>query len=164
MLGLRPPPKWHSQPMNGQQDGLELKLRCAIPARRKRVFAALTEPDAVASWRGPSGFTTPEINLDAREGGHYRITMQPPEGTAFHLAGEFLEITAPTLLAYTFRWEEPDPDDRETIARLSLQSVGDATRVVLSQGFFATQERLGLHTRGWSESFEKLRAFLESDQ
>ena len=150
--------------MNGQPGRLTLELRCEIPAGRKRVFAALTEAPALATWWGPAGFTTPEIQLDLRPGGHYRFTMQPPDGTAFHLAGEFLEISPPTLLAYTFRWEEPDPDDRETIVRLSLESGGDTTQVVLSHGVFATQDRLALHTRGWSESFEKLRAFVESDQ
>jgi uncharacterized protein YndB with AHSA1/START domain len=149
--------------MNGQRDRLTLDLRCTIRARPERVFAALTEPDALSIWWGPAGFTTPEIRLDLRKGGYYRFTMQPPDGPGFHLAGEFLEISPPDLLAYTFRWEEPDPDDRETIVRLCLNRVGNLTEVVLSQGDFATQERLTLHVSGWSESFEKLRPFVESD-
>jgi uncharacterized protein YndB with AHSA1/START domain len=80
----------------------------------------------------------------------------------FHLAGEFIEIDAPRRLAYTFRWEEPDPADQETVAALSLDAHGDATRLTLSQGEFASQARLELHKNGWIESLVKLREFIGS--
>lgn len=88
--------------------------------------------------------------------------MQPPDGDLFHLSGEFLEIDPPNRLIFTFRWEEPDPDDRETVVMLSLDAVGDATEVLLSQGEFATKARLALHRSGWTDSFEKLRELIES--
>ncbi len=97
-----------------------------------------------------------EIDLDLRVGGGYRFTMQPPGGDRFHLAGEFLEIEPPRRLVYTFRYEEPDPDDRLTVVALSLEEVGDATEVSLSQGEFATGARLELHRSGWRDSLEKL--------
>jgi uncharacterized protein YndB with AHSA1/START domain len=50
--------------------------------------------------------------------------MQPPEGEAFPLSGEFLEIQPPSKLRFTFRWDEPVPDDRETLAAVSLESLG----------------------------------------
>lgn len=134
-----------------------------LAAPRERIFRALTEPGVLAKWWGPSGFTTPEIDLDLRVGGGYRFRMQPPEGEAFHLAGEFLQLDPPRRLVYTFRWEEPDPDDRETVVTLSLDALGDATRLSLSQGEFATDARLGLHRSGWTESLVKLRELVESD-
>jgi uncharacterized protein YndB with AHSA1/START domain len=57
--------------------------------------------------------------------------MQPPEGEAFHLSGEFLEIQAPSALRFTFRWDEPVPDDRETVVELSLDSPGERTKVTV---------------------------------
>ncbi len=39
---------------------------------------------------------------------------------------------------------------------LSLAERGEETEVELTQGEFATGERLALHDGGWSESFEKL--------
>ena len=134
-----------------------------LAAPRERIFRALSEPGVLAKWWGPSGFTTPEIDLDLRVGGGYRFRMQPPEGEAFHLAGEFLELDPPRRLVYTFRWEEPDPDDRETVVTLTLDAVGDATRLSLSQGEFATDARLALHRSGWTESLVKLRELVESD-
>jgi uncharacterized protein YndB with AHSA1/START domain len=88
--------------------------------------------------------------------------MQPPGGEAFHLSGEFLEVQPPDRLCFTFRWDEPDPNDRETVVLLSLKARGDATAVSLSQGEFATEERLELHRNGWADSFDKLEAVLRT--
>ena len=146
--------------MNEQPGPLVLELTCLLEAPRERIFGLLTEPTELAKWWGPRGFTTPRIELDLSVGGRYRFTMQPPEGDLFHLSGEFREVHPPSRLTYTFNWEEPDPDDRETVVVLSLHAVGDATEVSLSQGEFATEERLALHRNGWSDSLEKLRDLL----
>ena len=148
--------------MTDQPSGLLLELRYVVEAPRERVFSMLTEPVEVAKWWGPRGFTTPEAELDLRVGGGYRFTMKPPDGDPFHLAGEFLQIDPPSRLVYTFRWEEPTPDDRETVVTLSLDPVGDATELSLSQGLFATAERLALHRGGWTDSFDKLREAIET--
>jgi uncharacterized protein YndB with AHSA1/START domain len=147
--------------MNERAGGLVLELELVLGAPRQRVFRALTEPAELAKWWGPHRFTTPAIELDLRVGGGYRFTMQPPGGEPFHLSGEFLQIDPPGRLVYTFRWDEPDPDDRETVVTLSLGEVADATQVSLSQGEFATEARLALHRGGWTDSLEKLRELIE---
>jgi uncharacterized protein YndB with AHSA1/START domain len=93
--------------MSGRRGGLTLDLKCRLPAPPGRVFNALTDPDELASWWGPHGFTSPALDFDPRVGGSYRITMQPPDGEAFHLSGEFRQVDPPTRLAYIFRWEHP---------------------------------------------------------
>ena len=120
----------------------------------------LTEPHELAKWWGPHGFTTPTLELDLRVGGRYRFTMQPPEGDAFHLSGEFREINPLERLAYTFVWEEPTPDDRETLVTLSLRDLSEWTEVSLTHGAFATEERRALHEGGWTDSFERLQALI----
>ena len=120
--------------------GLVLEQQRTLAAPPERIYLLMTQRAELAKWWGPPGFTTPEIELDVKVGGVYRFTMKPPDGEAFHLAGEFLEIDPSTRLVYTFRWEEPDPDDRETVVALSLDTVGDSTAVLLSQGEFATEE------------------------
>jgi uncharacterized protein YndB with AHSA1/START domain len=139
-----------------------LDLRRILAAPRERVFRALTRPDELATWWGPRGFTTPGIELELRVGGRYRFTMQPPDGDRFHLAGEFLEVSPPGRLAYTFRWEEPVPDDRDTVVTLTLDAAGDDTELSVRQGKFATEERLALHRGGWSDSLDKLSALLDA--
>jgi uncharacterized protein YndB with AHSA1/START domain len=126
------------------------------------VFEALVEPDQLAAWWGPAGFTSPNVDFEPRVGGSFRIKMQPPDGDAFYLRGEFLGVDPPGRLAYTFIWEDPDPDDQETLVTLTLDDRGRSTRLTLDQAPFATEGRLALHHDGWSDSFEKLRAVLSA--
>lgn len=137
-------------------DELTLHLTRVLPAAPSRVFRVLVEPEELAKWWGPSGFTTPAIEMDPHVGGSYRIAMQPLDGDVFYLQGEFLAIDPPVRLAYTFRWEDPTPDDRETVVTLSLRDINGSTELLVEQGAFATEERLALHTQGWTESLERL--------
>ena len=139
-----------------------LRLHREVPASRPVVFGACVEPDDLAQWWGPHGFTTPHIELDLRVGGRYRFGMQPPDGELFHLSGEFREIEPPARLVYTFRWEEPDPDDRETVVTMSLSDRGDSTEVVVVQSGFATEARRALHVDGWTDSLDRLHELLAS--
>jgi uncharacterized protein YndB with AHSA1/START domain len=143
-------------------DSFVLDLTCTLPATPERVFEFLTEPSALVRWWGPSGFTTPEIELDLKVGGRYRLGMQPPEGDLFHLSGRFTEIDEPRRVAYTFNWDEPDPDDRETLVELTLEPLEDGTRLTLHQAAFTTVARLELHRNGWADAFEKLRHVVRS--
>jgi uncharacterized protein YndB with AHSA1/START domain len=86
--------------------------------------------------------------------------MQPPDGEAFNLSGEFSEVEPARRLVYTFAWEEPDPDDQETVVTLSFLDDGEGTRLVLDQGPFATEARHTLHETGWTETLERLHRFL----
>jgi uncharacterized protein YndB with AHSA1/START domain len=145
------------------QTGLNVRVRCVIAAPPDAVFQALTAPEDLARWWGPDGFTIPDVTSDLKPGGAYRIAMQPPGGEAFHLAGEFLEVVPPARLSYTFRWEPPDPDDRENVATLILRELDDgATEVEVEHGAFATEERRALHDEGWTQALGKLKALLES--
>jgi uncharacterized protein YndB with AHSA1/START domain len=139
-----------------------LHLERVLPAPRELVFRMHTEPDVLARWWGPKGFTAPSIEVDLRVGGSYRIAMQPPEGDRFFLAGEFREVDPGTRLVYTFRWEPPDPDDRETIVVVSLRDHGDSTALTIDQQPFATDARRALHEQGWNESLDRLEELISN--
>ncbi len=132
-------------------------MKRVLPAPRARVFRAFTEPDELAKWWGPKGFTAPSVELDLRLGGNYRIAMQPPDGDLFYLSGEFREVDPPAQLAYTFRWEDPDPDDQETVVTLAFGDLGESTELVVTQRAFATEGRRALHDQGWTDSLDRLQ-------
>ncbi|MEU6474081.1 SRPBCC domain-containing protein [Streptomyces massasporeus] len=144
---------------------LRVRLRRALDGSCPAVFRELTDPRELARWWGPDGFTIPSVESDLRPGGAYRIAMRPPEGELFYLVGEFLEVEPPERLAYTFRWEDPDPEDRETVVTLSLHDI-DAARseLVLDQGDFASERRRALHEEGWSQGLGKLGELLASQR
>jgi uncharacterized protein YndB with AHSA1/START domain len=63
---------------------------------------------------------------------------------------------------YTFRWEEPDPDDRETVVTMSLNDRGDSTEVVVVQSGFATEARRTLHVDGWTDCLDRLQDLMSA--
>jgi uncharacterized protein YndB with AHSA1/START domain len=140
--------------------GLVLRLKHFLPFPREVVYRALTVPAELAKWWGPRGFRAPEVDFTPRVGGSFRIAMQPPQGELFYLSGEFREVDPPARLAYSFSWSPPDPDDRETLVDLSLQSGVDGTEVCLIHSGFATEQRRALHEAGWSESLARLEQAL----
>ena len=146
--------------MAAQSGELTLEMKRVLPAAPSVVFGAFSEPDRLAKWWGPEGFTAPSLEFDPRVGGSYRIEMQPPEGAPFYLTGEFREVDPPARLAYTFVWEDPDPDDVETLVELSFGALGESTDVVLTQGPFKTGARRELHWDGWTDSFDKLERLI----
>src|SRR4051812_18701911 len=93
--------------MGGALRNSVVHLERLVPASRRVVFAAHVVPEELAKWWGPEGFSAPSVELDVRPGGGFRISMQPPEGNAFYLSGEFREVKEPSRLMYTFRYDDP---------------------------------------------------------
>jgi uncharacterized protein YndB with AHSA1/START domain len=139
---------------------LTLALGRRLPAPPSIVWEAFTDPDRLVRWWGPQGFSIPSLRFEPRVGEGYRIEMQPPDGDAFCLAGQFRAVDPPRRLSFTFRWEEPDPDDVENVAELVFRDAGESTELALTQGPFRTDERRALHHDGWSDSLDKLEALL----
>jgi uncharacterized protein YndB with AHSA1/START domain len=143
-------------------DDLTLEMKRIVAAAPSVVFTAFSDAVELAKWWGPRGFTTPSIEFEARVGTSYRIEMQPPDGDHFYLTGVFLEVDPPARLAYTFVWEEPDPDDVENRVGLSFRDLGESTEVVLMQGPFKTPERRTLHCDGWTDAFDRLERLVSA--
>lgn len=147
------------EPRSGE---LLLETERTLPESPAEVFTAFTDPSELEKWWGPAGFTIPELRYRAQVGEQYRIEMRPPDGDSFHLRGEFRAVEPPIRLVYTFEWEEPDPDDVETLVTLSFRDLAGSTQVTLRQEGFKTEARLDLHRNGWAESFDRLEQMLSA--
>jgi uncharacterized protein YndB with AHSA1/START domain len=74
-------------------------------APRERVFRAWSDPELLARWWGPKGFTNTFHEFDFRPDGHWRFTMHAPNGGNFANENVFDEITPPERI--TFRHISP---------------------------------------------------------
>ena len=88
--------------------GRDLVLTRLIPAPRRALWRAWTEPELVKRWFAPKPYTTPVAELDLRPGGASLIVMRSPDGQDLPNRGVYLEVVPDTRLvvtdAYTSAW------------------------------------------------------------
>jgi uncharacterized protein YndB with AHSA1/START domain len=100
-----------------------------IPATIEQVFAAISDPERLARWWGPTGFTNTFRACDFKKGGLWHLTMHGPDGKKYSNENVFQEIEAPTKVVVQHTSE---PRYRLTI---SLVASGAGTVVSWSQAF-----------------------------
>ncbi len=138
-----------------------LVLTRVFHAPRTRVFEAWTRPDLVAAWWGPQGFVTEFCEMDIKPGGSYRVSMRSPDGVIHWKRGVYREIDAPERIVFTFAWEnESGIPGHETVITVTLEDLGDVTRLTLSQAVFETAERCEDHRRVLTSCLERFASWL----
>lgn len=142
-----------------------LILTRVFRAPRDRVFAAWTTPDLVAAWWGPEGYATEHCEMEIKPGGSYRVSMRSPEGVIHWKRGVYREITAPERIVFTFAWENANGEaGHETVVTVTLEDLGAATRLTLSQATFETVEWCDDHRRGWTSCLQRFASWLSLSQ
>ena len=63
-----------------------------IPATPAEVFAAVSDPDRVARWWGPAGFTNTIHKFDFAPDGQWLLTMHGPDGADYPNESRFTRI------------------------------------------------------------------------
>jgi uncharacterized protein YndB with AHSA1/START domain len=67
-----------------------------IPASPDEVFAAFRDPERLARWWGPAGFTNTFSECEFRPGGRWELVMHGPDGRSYPNESRFAEIEAPS--------------------------------------------------------------------
>jgi uncharacterized protein YndB with AHSA1/START domain len=120
-----------------------------IGAPAERVFRALTTADDITKWWGsPETYRTTEWVADVRPGGRWRAGGVGADGKAFHVEGEFREVSPPHKLVQTWRadWD----GGNETTITYRLEPIEGGTRLTLRhEGFSARVDSCRGHARGW---------------
>lgn len=145
----------------GQDVALELSHRFAAP--RGKVFEAWTNPEVLKRWWAAAPtWSTPLVEVDAREGGGYRLSMRTDEGEVHTVFGEYTEVRPPERLAYTWAWEEgPEPamaGSEHTVVVVDFIEDGEGTIVRLTHSGFASDHVRGMHAHGWEAVLMNLEA------
>jgi uncharacterized protein YndB with AHSA1/START domain len=138
---------------------MELVITRIFDAPRALVYRAFVDPDQIAQWFGPVGFTVPRdtVDIDARAGGHQRLVMVSDQDPTSRMPVEatFTEVIENELL-------EGVQEAEGISMRLRLEfhdEGGDKTRLVLRQGPFPEGMEAGARG-GWESSFTRLDGVL----
>jgi uncharacterized protein YndB with AHSA1/START domain len=138
-----------------------LVIRRTFNAPRERVFAAWTSAELLRRWFGGPEMTVGEVAFDARGGGRYRIAMTASDGEEFNVGGVITEFRAPERLAYSFRWEEDDPQtEHDTFVSIDFIDREGQTEVVLTHTSLASEASRERHAGGWNTLLDNLATIL----
>ncbi|HKD69269.1 MAG TPA: SRPBCC domain-containing protein [Candidatus Binataceae bacterium] len=132
-------------------------------APRSLVFKMWTDPKHMAQWWGPSGFTTPVCEVDARPGGAMRIVMRSPDGLEHVMSGVFREVVEPERLAFTNIALDRDGNRLlEGFTTVTFEEQDGKTKLTLETSAAAQVpeafEMLKGMEEGWSQSLVRLQA------
>ena len=78
----------------------QITISRVFDAPRELVWDAMANPEHVANWWGPNGFTTTIESMDFRVGGIWKHMMIGPDGTEYPNKSIFTAIVKPKLIAY----------------------------------------------------------------
>lgn len=148
----------------------ELTLVRVFDAPRELVWKAWTDPKLMAEWWGPTGFSNPLCEVDARPGGAIRIEMKPPGGPSSPMGGIFKEVVPPERLVFTataFFDEKGENPGLENLNTITFEEAGKGkTKVTLKVTVLkfmpAFKAPLSGMEMGWRQSFEKLAVLVTS--
>ncbi len=140
-----------------------IRLHRVLRATPERVYRAFIDPDAMAKWLPPNGFTGKVHHMEAEVGGTYRMSFTNfTSGKSHTFGGRFLELTPHERICYTDTFEDPGlPGEIQVTVTLRQVSVGTELDV-LQEGVpdVIPEEACYL---GWQESLTLLAKLVEAE-
>ncbi len=140
-----------------------VQLHRVLRATPEKLYRAFLDPDALAKWLPPNGFTCKVHHLDARVGGGFRMSFTNfGSGKSHSFGGSYLELQPGALLRYTDVFDDPGlPGQMITTVSLAAVSCGTELKVV-QEGIpdMIPSEACYL---GWQESLALLAKLVEAD-
>ena len=140
-----------------------VRLHRVLHAPAERIYRAFLDPAALAKWLPPNGFTCTVHALDARVGGHYRMTFTHfGSGHGHSFGGTFLELVPNARIRHDDRFDDPGlPGTMVTTVTLRPVSVG--TELLVEQEGIPAAIPVEQCLLGWQESLVLLGKLVEAE-
>jgi uncharacterized protein YndB with AHSA1/START domain len=140
-----------------------VRLHRVIRAPAERVYRAFLDPDALAKWMPPHGFTAKVHHIDATVSGTYRMSFTNfSTGQTIAFGGKYLELVPNERIRNTDAFDDPDlPGEMQTT--VSLREVFCGTELdIVQEGIPEAIPLEGCHL-GWQESLILLAQLVEAE-
>jgi uncharacterized protein YndB with AHSA1/START domain len=140
-----------------------VRLHRVLRAAPERIYRAFLDPDAMAKWLPPHGFTGKVHHLDARVGGTYRMSFTNfSTGNSHSFGGEYLELVPDERIRHTDKFDDPGlPGEMQTT--ISLGQVFCGTEVNIVQEGIPEVIPAEACYLGWQESLTLLAQLVEAE-
>ena len=140
-----------------------VKLHRVFQSKPERIYKAFIDPDAMAKWLPPNGFTGKVHSMDAKVGGSYKMSFTNfSNGQSHSFGGEFVEMVPNERLVYTDKFDDPNmPGEMRTTVTVKQVSVGAELNVV--QEGIPDMIPVEACYLGWQESLALLKLLVEAE-
>lgn len=140
-----------------------IRLHRVLRASPERVYRAFLEPEAMAKWMAPNGFTGKVHQMDARTGGSYKMSFTNfATGTSHSFGGEYLELVPHERIRYTDQFD--DPNLPGTIqGTITFKAVSCGTELEITQEGIPDVIPAEMCYLGWQESLVLLAKLVEAE-
>ena len=138
-------------------------LQRILTAKPEKVYRAFLEPDAMARWMPPNGFTGKVHHIDAKVGGTYKMSFTDfTTGACISFGGEYIELVPHERLCYTDIFNDLNLAG-ETQVRVTLKKVSVGTELTIVQEGLPEVIPLEECYLGWHESLQNLARLVETE-
>ena len=136
-------------------------LHRVLRAAPEKVYRAFLEPDAIAKWLPPNGFTCTIDPMDARVGGTFRMAFRNfGTGHSHSFGGEYLELVPNSRIRYNDRFDDPNMPGAMHVT-IVLTPVICGTELSVAQEGIPEAIPLEMCYLGWQESLVALATLVE---
>jgi uncharacterized protein YndB with AHSA1/START domain len=140
-----------------------VRLHRVLRTTPEKVYRAFLDPDAMAKWLPPHGFTCRVSHMDARVGGGFKMSFTNfSTGNGHSFGGEYLELVPHERLRYTDRFDDPNLPG-EILETVTLKPVSCGTELNVEQSGLPDVIPVEACYLGWQESLGQLAALVEPE-
>lgn len=140
-----------------------VRLHRVLRAKPERIYRAFIDPDAMAKWLPPNGFTGKVHQMEARVGGIYKMSFTNfSTGKSHSFGGKYLELKPNESLRYTDIFDDPNLPG-EMITTIHLKQVLCGTELNVTQEGIPAAIPAEACYLGWQESLILLGKLVEAE-
>ena len=140
-----------------------VNLHRVLAAKPEKIYRAFLEPDAMAKWLPPNGFTCRVHHMQAKVGGTYKMSFTnfTTEKT-MSFGGEYRELVENKRLRYTDNFDDPNLPG-EIQVTVILKKVSPGTEMTIVQEGLPAVIPLEACYVGWQQSLNNLAKLVEPE-
>ena len=138
----------------------ELRITKMLNAPVELVWEVWTNPEHIANWWGPNGFTSTIHTMDVSEGGEWRLTMHGPDGKNYPNKSIFVEIVQRKKIV--FQHFNPDYIATIVFAPEEKKTLVEWTMLFETTELIETVVKVFKADEGLKQNVEKLTVYIET--
>ena len=140
-----------------------IRIHRVLRAEPEKVYRAFLNPEAMAKWLPPNGFTGKVHQMDAKVGGSHRMSFtNSSTGQSHTFGGTYTELVPNERIRYTDKFDDPNMPG-EIQASITLKKVSCGTELNIVQEGVPEAIPPSACYLGWQESLILLAKLVEAE-